>query len=256
MYTKVESQFWRDEKMKPASDEAKLLMFYLLTSPHKNLIGFYYLPHAYGCADLKWSQEKYKSALQELIDLDRIVYDDNSEVVLIKNHLKYNPIQNQNQAKAAIEKFNELPKTTDTKPFAEALAKNFKPFMQPLRELLQQRLGQPVEVTVTDTVKVTGEGTLKKPIPKFEKILLTDEELEILIKTYGKDKIYKYIEKMHLWILSKGHQYDNHYAALLKWIKEDEDKKKTAAKNNSPNKGNFEQRTYEESFLDSFYANK
>lgn len=260
MYTKVESRFWRDEKMKPAPDDVKFLMLYLLTSPHKNLIGLYYLPHAYACDDLAWDLNRYKNAFDKLVEMKRIAYDQDNNIVLVRNYFKHNPLENPNQVKAAIDKFNELPNNACLKPFASVLKLYFKPFMQPLVERLRERLGQPVEVTVTEEVTVEVERKLlRKPFPQYENVFLSDEELQILVKTYGKETAYDYIERLHLGIGSKGYKYekDGHYMTILKWMKYDQEKKKGAKgkQSNTPQAGNFEQRKYDDEFLNSLYEN-
>jgi hypothetical protein len=155
VYTKVEDVFWRDEKLRLADEDLKWAMVYLLTSPHRNIIGFYYLPHAYACVDLNWDLKRWTKALSGLIKLARIKYDEGSNVVLMMNYLKYNKLENPNQVKAAIEKLDSLPGNSCLADFEVVLLKYYKPFMQPLVERLRERLGQPVTVTG----EVTGAGT-------------------------------------------------------------------------------------------------
>jgi len=158
MYTRVESRFWQDEKMRSISDDARYLMLYLLTSPHRNIVGFYFLPSPYACFDLGWDEKRFMKALRELLDIGTVKYDINTHVVLIHNYLKHNPLENPNQVKSAIERLEEIPQTPLIEDFL-AIVKQFdKPFMQPLIERLQERLSKPGTVTVTGTG--TGTGTV------------------------------------------------------------------------------------------------
>lgn len=152
MYTRVESRFWQDEKMRTVSDDARYLMLYLLTSPHRNIMGFYFLPSPYACFDLGWNEERFKKALQELLQTGGVAYDETTHMMLIKNYLKHNPLENPNQVKSAIEKLNEMPQTHLFQIFLSIIEQFNKPFMKPLIERLQERLGKPV--TVTGTVSV------------------------------------------------------------------------------------------------------
>lgn len=111
MYTRVESRFWQDEKMRNVSAEARYLMLYLLTSPHRNILGFYFLPEPYACFDLGWTQEQFRERLGELLRNGLVKYDETAHVVLIINFLKHNPLENHNQVKSAIQKLDEIPKT-------------------------------------------------------------------------------------------------------------------------------------------------
>lgn len=111
MYTKIESKFWQDKRIQKLSIEARYLMLYLLTSPHRNIIGIYYLPVSYACSDLGLNDQQFGKLLKELIDNDFVSYDEESNMVLVKNYLEHNPLENQNQIKGAIKKLNELPET-------------------------------------------------------------------------------------------------------------------------------------------------
>ncbi len=159
MYTRVESRFWQDEKMRVVSDDARYLMLYLLTSPHRNIMGFYFLPVPYACFDLGWDEERFNKALEELLSIDVIKYDVCTHVVLIQNYLKHNSLENPNQVTSAIDRLRDMPQTLLFKDFLEILQLFNKPFIQPLIELLKERLGQPVTVTVTGSVidKETSE---------------------------------------------------------------------------------------------------
>lgn len=154
MYTRVESKFWQDEKMRAVTDDARYLMLYLLTSPHRNIMGFYFLPVPYACFDLGWDEKRFSKGLNELLEIQVIRYDQGSHVVLIQNYLKHNPLENPNQVKSAIDRLEEMPQTSLFREFARILGQSDKPFIKPLIEHLQERIGQPVTVTGSVTVTV------------------------------------------------------------------------------------------------------
>lgn len=143
-YTKIVSSFWK-RGMRKLSPEAKLLMLYFLTCPHRNLIGFYLLPLEYAQADTKLLGEGFAKGLGELFDKGSVLYDDENQLLLVKNFLTYNPIENPNQEKAAVKKLCELPDT----PLMDV-------FLQELQEL--ERV--PVTLTQTVTERVTQTVTL------------------------------------------------------------------------------------------------
>lgn len=158
MYTRVESKFWQDEKMRAVSDDARYLMLYLLTSPHRNILGFYFLPSPYACFDLGWDEKRFKKALQELLQIGRIKYDAHAHVVLVQNYIKHNPLENPNQVKSAIERLEEIPQTQLFQDFLAVVEQFNKPFIQPLVERLQERLRK--QGTGTETVTETGTGNI------------------------------------------------------------------------------------------------
>jgi hypothetical protein len=150
MYTRVESRFWADEKMRAASQEARYLMLYLLTNPHRNMIGLYYLPAAYACYDLGWHEKQFRERFGELLQANVIQYDPTIGVLWIKNYLRHNPLANPNQVKKAIAMLDEIPKTALYLPFFEHLKQFAKPLYEPLLNSLE---------TVAATVSKQGSGS-------------------------------------------------------------------------------------------------
>lgn len=64
---------------------------------------------------------------------------------------------------------------------------------------------------------------------EFENVFLKQEEYEKLLSTHTKDLIDKYINKLSEYMESNGKAYKSHYATIKRWIREDEEKKNTAA---------------------------
>lgn len=166
-YTRIKSRFWIDEKSGRWSNDLKLLALYLLSCPHGNMLGCFVLPKLYICADLGWDADKLEPLFSTLIKEGFIAYDDSTNVIFVKKHLKHNPIENSNQAQAAIKVVNELPRTHLLSQVAQAIRENGKQFLEPLvREIeellakpfpepldkpLGEQNGNPVTVTVTVT---------------------------------------------------------------------------------------------------------
>ena len=148
-YTRIKSKFWTDEKARTWDSDTQLLALYLLTSPHKNILGCYILPNLYICADLGWDLKQLGKPFSKLLAEGFIKYDEKNELILLTNFLRHNPIENGNQVKAALNALKELPQSPlmlDLKGLVEQLG---KPFLKPLAE----QLGKQVTVTVTVTVE-------------------------------------------------------------------------------------------------------
>ncbi|WP_312560896.1 hypothetical protein [Anaerospora sp.] len=144
MYTKIESQFWKDEKMLKLSGDARYLMLYLLTTLHRNMIGCYFLPEPYAYFDLGMAPEQFHKAMSELVRARRVKYDMENHILLIPNYLRFNPLENPNQVKSAIDKLDELPQTQLLQDLYDVVKTIDKQFMKPFTERLQERLPQPV----------------------------------------------------------------------------------------------------------------
>lgn len=133
-YIRIATKFWQDEKVRELSDDGKLLYLYVLTSPHSNMAGYYVLPKPYVAYDLNWLPERLDKAFRELFRKGLIKYCERSAVILIPNFLKYNPMQNKNQAKGAARRVAELPENTLTRDFETVLKRFAKPFVEPFTE--------------------------------------------------------------------------------------------------------------------------
>ena len=151
MYTGVYDSFWTDRKVENLPDEAKLLFLYLITCPHRNIIGFYRLPKKYIAADLGWNVERVSKVLGTLCEADLIGYDEAASIVLVRKFLRHNPIENPNMEKAAIKKVNEL---EDNSLFGDFLT-----FIQTLEKPLQR---------VEETVKKRLHKGLRNTEPEPE----------------------------------------------------------------------------------------
>ena len=100
-YGKIQTHFWSSSELRAVSVEAKLLAAYLLSSPHTNMIGCFRLPHAYASADLNLTVGRIGELMGELETAGFAQYDAAEMWVIMPRFLKFNRIENPNQAKAA-----------------------------------------------------------------------------------------------------------------------------------------------------------
>jgi hypothetical protein len=85
-YSKFKPQFWTGKTGKRIRDQgrdAQVIAAYLITGPHSNMIGLYYLPLAYITADTGIPIEGASKALQSLSEVGFCEYDDAAEVVWV-----------------------------------------------------------------------------------------------------------------------------------------------------------------------------
>ena len=158
-YIRIASKFWQDEKVKELSDDARVLYLYILTSPHSNMIGYYILPKPYVAYDLNWSMERLEKPFAELLRMGLIKYCEQSDIVLVPNFLKYNTIQNSNQAKGAVNRLSMLPANSLVDDFITVAKRFAEPFVEQLSEGLPERYSNTVSVSVTGSVSVTASAS-------------------------------------------------------------------------------------------------
>ena len=179
-YTTVESIIWHDEKFRSLPEDARMLFLYLLTSPHSNMLGIFYLPKLYACSDLQWDPERYQRGIDTLCDTLLIEVD--KDIVWIKNYLKHNPIKGPKQITGAANRLMTLPDTKLIGPFMQHLEKYLleddvklfkelytKPYKFPIDTLSDTLCDTPSIAdtdTDTDTVSATATDAREAPAEK------------------------------------------------------------------------------------------
>lgn len=101
MYRTIDSAFWLDKDTKPLSPQAKLVFLYLITNPHAHVSGIYYLPAVLIPKETGLEKRKADEAMAALWDADLISYDDESEVVWVRNMMRYQGRGEKNERSAA-----------------------------------------------------------------------------------------------------------------------------------------------------------
>ena len=147
MYSKIEARFWDDEKVLTLSPDARYLLIYLLTTKHRNVLGCYQLPKAYALEDTKLPEKRFSHAWRELFGSGIVIYEEDTRMILLKNFLRYNPIENPNQVKGALTKLEGLPRSDlfhTVYAHLEGLANEAgKPYLKPLLEALPKLFRKP-----------------------------------------------------------------------------------------------------------------
>jgi len=108
-YGQVQCAFWGHPDICDLSDQAKLLAMYVLTGPNSNGLGCYRLPPGYVAEDLGWSQETVSKRFAELFRVGFLKHCERTRYVFIPHFLRWNPVANENVAKARMKEFQEIP---------------------------------------------------------------------------------------------------------------------------------------------------
>lgn len=141
-YRRIDPYIWHDEKFTEFSDDGKLLFFHLLTSPRGNPLGCFVQGKTDMAEYLKWPMKRLALPYRELLSIGRIKYDEKTRLVLIPNYLKYNPLENENQAKTALKYLTELPYHEACFQYLKQYLEQYgKPFLKPLIDGIAYRIG-------------------------------------------------------------------------------------------------------------------
>lgn len=91
-YGKVSPKFWigpTGKALRKHGLEAQLVALYLLTSPHANMLGLYYLPKAFIAHETGLGFEGASKGLQGCINAGFCCYDDESEMVWVMEMARF-----------------------------------------------------------------------------------------------------------------------------------------------------------------------
>ncbi|MBI5673475.1 MAG: hypothetical protein HZC50_09600 [Nitrospirae bacterium] len=112
-YFRVACHFWSDEKVVTWPDSQKLLALYLLTTKHRTLEGYFVLPPQYIAADIGWPLRRVKDMLVKLEGEGFVRFDERTNLLLIRNALRYQQPDSKNVQKAVIARVRNLPESQE-----------------------------------------------------------------------------------------------------------------------------------------------
>lgn len=166
-YRYLTSAMWHDQKFQALTAEEQRLFLYLLTCPHGNIAGTFVLRTGYAAADLKALPKDLTKALARLTEAGLIAYDQECELVMIVNFLKYNKLTNNNQKKSAADRVMELPKSRILLDFirrSEVLTQVLpKDYDKALEKALPRGIAIPYSDTYSDTYSELCSGSAEEP---------------------------------------------------------------------------------------------
>lgn len=91
-YAMVSPRFWighSGRELRSAGADAQVVALYLLSSPHANMLGLYYLPIAYIAHETGLTAGAARAALAKVIELGFCAYDDAAEVVWVHEMARF-----------------------------------------------------------------------------------------------------------------------------------------------------------------------
>lgn len=108
-YGRVHTTFWSSATTSRMSDSGKLLALYLMTCTHNTIAGVFRLPDGYVADDLGWPLERVQQGFAELLANGFVNRCETTKWVWVVKHLKWNPLENPNQRKAAMKVAAQVP---------------------------------------------------------------------------------------------------------------------------------------------------
>ena len=166
VYGKIYTRLWNNHRFRKLTEDGQKLYLYLLSSPHKNTIGFYQIGIPYIQDDLGWAYKRCSNAINDTIRMGFIKYDFESRVVLILDWWKNNkPSNNKNLQKKMVGDLSEVGESILWQDFSNTvptvLATPFEQCTQHRSNHVDVDVDVDVPVNVDVNVKVKEEGRAK-----------------------------------------------------------------------------------------------
>ena len=108
-YSRVYHRIWSNKEFRNANPDARFAALYLLSCPHRNTEGLFRLPIPFAMFDLQWDQQRTETAFAALETMGFIERDEDNDLVLLVNALKWQPPAGTPRIKGAVNAMSELP---------------------------------------------------------------------------------------------------------------------------------------------------
>lgn len=95
-YRSLETAFWQDNFTVKLPAAEKIFYIYILTNIRTNQCGIYNFSITFSAVELGCSEEEVKALINKFIDYGKILYDEETEEIMILNWYKYNLCINKN----------------------------------------------------------------------------------------------------------------------------------------------------------------
>lgn len=212
MYRPIQCQVWTDEKFKSLTLKQKLLFFYVLTSAHSNMLGLYVLKMAYAGADVGMDEGELLGHIGALESAGFLQYDEEAEVVFVKNFIEHNKMRNPNCVTGAATRAMTLPKTSLMTPYLKHLDSLPASWTKGLADAIRTEMGG-VEI------KPANDPMVKRA----DRVQCSDREYEKMCQTYGQAGVKLMITELNDWKESKAKgltRGKSDFYSLTRWVKD------------------------------------
>lgn len=202
LFRMVSPSFWDDTKVVDVfTPEDRYFMLYLLTNPHTNLLGCYEISVKQMSNETGYNRDSIYSLIKRFSEQYGILdYSEQEKEMLVKNWYKYNWSKSP-KTKAALDKL--LPNIKTVK------------FRMYLEKTVAVKFG-----AVEGGVPRPG---ITRAYGMYANVFLTDDEYSKFKDAYPFDVEAK-IDRLSEYMKTHGKNYENHYAVLVAWAREDENK--------------------------------
>lgn len=163
-YRAVHCLIWNDDKFPFFSDDGKLVVFHLLTTPFSTPFGLFKASLGALSDEMRWKRERYSKAFAEVSTKGFVDHDEMALLFLLPNFLKYNPPNNPNVLKSWGKQFSELPNSILKRKCFEILKGLSEGLGKAFSEAFEKSFGN--DMPIQDQVTISGTVTDNSCVPK------------------------------------------------------------------------------------------
>lgn len=258
IYRSVSQSFWTDTKVVDQfTPEDRYFMLYLLTNVHATLLGCYEISVGQMASETGYNRESIYALIARFKNQYGIIdFSEEDNEILIKNWYRYNWSRSpkvlstlrRSQSYVKCERFGKYLDTVIGEKFANIIKEPSTGNTGNIGNIgitgseVAGNKGTRGNDTVSigyrygiDTVSIPYQAPQTAPTPEkkkygaYENVFLTDDEFESFKTTYPTNYEAK-INRLSFYIVKSGKAYHNHFAILMEWAKEDEEKAKAEKK--------------------------
>ena len=267
-YGRIFTGYWTSPDIIELPLPSKLIGAYLLTCHHGNMLGCFRLPIAYAVEDLREGFETVSEGFRNLSEKDFLTYDSDLSWVLIRKFLKWNPIDNPNQGKAAAKLVEQVPRNSSVYEllvrilkdnpanFPEGFLNGLETVSEPYRNQQPQPQPQPqLQPELKNFAHVSDEpsagAVFHLPLKDGSEYGLQSDLYAEFCKAYPAVKVMEQLPAMRAWLLSnpgKRKTCSGIKAFINRWLSRERDKPDGASRNRSPRAESFAAIDYQKSY--------
>lgn len=233
-YGKVSPQLWIGDTGKKLRGcvEAQVVAAYLVSNPHANMIGLYYLPKMFICHETGLPIEGASKGLARCIEAGFCGYDEDAEVVWVPEMAKFQiaeQLKPEDKRCAGVQnEYNNTPKNKYLGDFYTRYAQAFNlsenrgkgkghrsPFKAPPKQGEGEGEGEGASKPLARKVEWSQSGGFELPF----------EILTAMGNAYPAVDVEREIAKAHAWVLANPKNKKSNWARFLNgWLRKAQDK--------------------------------
>ena len=262
-YGKISPQFWigkTGKAIKAGGPESVVVAMYLMSSPHSNMIGMYYLPMIYLAHETGLGMEGASKGLRRALEAGFCSYDEASEVVWVHEMARYQIADelkaNDLRTKGVQREIDSVPENPFISAFYEKYSAAFKlvnpakkqsPFEAPSKPLVSQEQEQEQEQE-RERRASTPQKTTRSNQTQVPDDFVPDQSSTASVasaKTAGVDVEHER-QMFVLHYQANGEYRSNWQAQFRKWLLQAQQRKADEAKRSNVAQMQGNRRSYED----------